>query len=145
MTRFNIYLTFEGNCEQAFEFYKSVFGGEFSHVGRYKDMPEDPNCLVEDKEKIMHISYQINDNAILMGSDTGGQWADQFKKGNNFSISIQADSKKHANRLFKDLSVGGNIIMPLDDTFWGSYFGMLTDKFGIQWMVSFDETAKEII
>ena len=144
MTSFNIYLTFDGNCEQAFEFYKSVFGGEFAHVGRYKDMPSDPNCEVNesDKEKIMHISYQIDDNAILMGTDTGGQWAPQFKQGNNFSISIQAESEKHADKIFNDLVNGGTVIMQLEKTFWGSYFGMLTDKFGIQWMVSFDESCE---
>ena len=144
MTSFNIYLSFNGNCEEAFNFYKSVFGGDFFHVGRYKDMPEDPNYKIsdEDNEKIMHISYRISDNAILMGSDTGGQWASKYKQGNNFSVSIQADSRKQADSFFNGLSEGGTITMPLAKTFWDSYFGMFTDKFGIQWMVSFDEQNK---
>lgn len=141
MTTLNIYLTFDGNCEQAFNFYKSVFGGEFFHVGRFKDMPADPNCKIndEDLEKIMHITYPIDKNAVLMGSDTGGEWANNFKQGNNFSVSIQADSKDDADRLFNELSAGGSIIMPIATTFWESYFGMFTDKFGVQWMVSFDK------
>ena len=142
MKSINIYLTFNGNCEDAFNFYKSVFGGEFFHVGRFKDMPQsDPNCKIneDELEKIMHISYPINDHAILMGSDTGGDWASSYQQGNNFSVSIQANSSDEADKLYADLSKDGTVIMPLEKTFWGSYFGMLTDKFGIQWMVSFDE------
>jgi PhnB protein len=140
MTSFNIYLTFDGNCEEAFDFYKSVFGGDFTHVGRFKDMPADPKCQIpkENMEKIMHISYQIDENAILMGSDTGGDWANNYKAGNNFSISVQAESEAHADELFAGLCVDGKIVMPLEKTFWGSYFGMFTDKFGIQWMISYD-------
>ena len=78
-------------------------------------------------------------NAVLMGSDTGGEWANNFKQGNNFSVSIQAYSKDDADRLFNELSAGGSIIMPIATTFWESYFGMFTDKFGVQWMVSFDK------
>ena len=138
MTTVNTYLTFNGNCEQAFNFYKSVFGGEFDHIGKFKDMPEDPKYPMseKDKEKIMHISFPISKETSLMGSDTGGEWASNFKQGNNFSISIDTDSKDEADRLFNELSKGGEVIMPMNKTFWGSYFGMLTDKFGIQWMVS---------
>lgn len=145
MTTVSTYLTFKGNCETAFDFYKSVFGGEFSYVGRFKDMPEDdPYCVVDDADKnnIMHISLPIG-NTILMGSDAGGGWTDKVKEGNNFSVSINTDSKDEADRLFNALSKNGNTTMPMNNTFWGSYFGMLTDQFGIQWMVSFDPIPQD--
>ncbi|HUH35672.1 MAG TPA: VOC family protein [Moheibacter sp.] len=93
---------------------------------------------IEDGNKIMHIVYSIG-NAILMGSDTGGEWAPKFVQGNNFSISINAESKEEADRLFDGLSAGGEVTMPMNETFWGAYFGMFTDRFGINWMVNFDE------
>ena len=138
MTTVNTYLTFNGNCEEAFNFYKSVFGGEFEHIGKFKDMPENPEFPVaeSDREKVMHVTLPIG-NTLLMGSDTGGEWAANFKQGNNFSVSINTDNKDEADRIFAKLSEGGKIIMPMNKTFWDSYFGMFTDKFGIQWMVSF--------
>lgn len=142
MTTVNIYLTFNGNCEEAFNFYKSVFGGEFPYLGRFKDMPPQPGQKVmpeSDGNKIMHVSLPVSKETVLMGSDTGGEWASSFKQGNNFSISINAESKDAADRFFKELSSGGQAIMPMNHTFWGSYFGMLTDKFGINWMVSYSE------
>lgn len=140
MTTVNVYLTFNGNCEEAFHFYKSVFGGEFTYVGRFKEMPPSengPSMPEEDGDKIMHISLPISQETMLMGSDTGGEWAANFNAGNNFSISINADTKDEADRLFSGLSAGGRVAMPMDNTFWGSYFGMFSDKFGINWMVSF--------
>jgi PhnB protein len=144
MITINTYLTFNGNCEEAFNFYKSVFGGEFAHVGRFSEMPDDPRFPIaeEDKNKIMHMSYPINKEAVIMGSDTGGEWASHFSQGNNFSLSINTDSQEEADRLFNSLSVNGKVIMPMNKTFWGSYFGMFTDQFGIQWMVSFDGSEK---
>lgn len=144
MTSVNTYLTFNGNCEEAFNFYKSAFGGEFPYIGRYKDMPPQEGKTVspEDGEKIMHVSLQIG-NTVLMGSDTGGEWASYYKEGNNFSISINTDSKNEADRLFSTLSAGGSVTMPMNSTFWGDYFGMFTDKFGINWMVSFNEKQAE--
>ena len=143
MTTINTYLTFNGNCEEAFNFYKSVFGGEFEHIGKFKDMPESPEFPVaeSDKERIMYISFPIG-NTMLMGSDTGGDWSANFKQGNNFSVSINTENKNEADRLFNELSEGGKIMMPMNKTFWDSYFGMFTDKFGIQWMVSFYENDK---
>ena len=145
MTTVNTYLTFNGNCEKAFNFYKSVFGGEFRHIGKFSDMPADPNCKPMPKEelnRIMHVSFPIG-NTVLMGSDTGGEWASNFKQGTNFSVSINTDSQKEADRLFSELSKNGQVIMPMNKTFWDSYFGMFTDQFGIQWMVSFDEIPKK--
>lgn len=145
MTTINAYLTFNGNCEEAFNFYKSVFGGDFPYIGRYKDMP--PNEAGEkpsgaEGEKIMHVSLPISKETMLMGSDTGGEWASNYSQGNNFSISINTDSKEESDRLFNGLSQGGKVTMPMNKTFWGDYFGMFTDKFGINWMVSFNDQQK---
>jgi len=144
MTTVNTYLTFKGNCEVAFNFYKEAFGGEFSFLGRFDNIPkDDPNNNIDEseKDKIMHISLPIG-NTILMGSDVGGEWAKEVTVGNNFSVSINTDSKDEADRLFKELSVNGKVTMPMDNTFWGSYFGMFFDQFGIQWMVSADPNPK---
>ena len=146
MTSVNIYLTFDGNCREAFEFYKSVFGGEFSSVSTFGEMPpqKDAKPLPDaEKNRIMHISLPISKETALMGSDTGGEWALSFKQGNNFSISVNADTKEDADRIYNALSSGGQATMPMDNTFWGSYFGMLTDKFGINWMVSCDVTSEK--
>lgn len=140
MTTVNVYLNFNGNCEEAFLFYKSVFGGEFPYIGRFKDMPPQegmPPISKEMENKIMHVSLPISKETMLMGSDTGGEWAPSFTQGNNFGISINTDSKEHADFLFNGLSKGGKVTMPMNQTFWGDYFGMFTDKFGINWMVSF--------
>lgn len=137
----NIYLTFNGNCREAFEFYKLAFGKEFSSISTFDEMPSQegiPEVADEDKDKIMHVSLPISNETILMGSDTGGEWAGNFKQGNNFSISVNTLSKQDADHIFNTLSDGGKITMPMDNTFWGSYFGMFTDKFGINWMVSFE-------
>lgn len=141
MASVNVYLNFNGNCEEAFNFYKSVFGGEFPYIGRFKDMPPQEGVKMTDEmaNRIMHVSLPISKETMLMGSDTGGEWAPDFKQGNNFSISINADSKDEADRLFSGLSKGGKVTMPMEKTFWGDYFGMFTDKFGINWMVSFNE------
>ncbi|WP_339704961.1 VOC family protein [uncultured Kriegella sp.] len=140
MATINPYLTFLGNCEEAFDHYKSIFGREFDYVGRFSEMPEDPKYPLseEDKQKIMHISLPISKETRLMGSDTGGEWAGKTIVGNNISISITAQTKVEADFLFRSLSEGGNITMPIEDTFWGDYFGMCTDKFNINWMVSFN-------
>ncbi len=141
----NVYLTFMGNCQDAFNFYRSVFGGDFPYVGKFKDMPPQegmPPMSEEMGEKIMHISLPISKETSIMGSDTGGEWAPHFTQGNNFSISINAESKDEADRLFNGLSEGGKVTMPLSQAFWGDYFGMLEDKFGINWMMSFNDGTK---
>ncbi|MCB0653504.1 MAG: VOC family protein [Saprospiraceae bacterium] len=139
MTTVNVYLSFNGHCEEAFLFYRSVFGGEFPYVGKYKDMPPRegmppmPEAL---KEKIMHISLPVSKETILMGSDSGGEWSVPVQFGNNFSISVNTDDPVEAERIFNALAAGGTINMPLEKTFWQSYFGLLTDKFGINWMIN---------
>lgn len=142
MTAVNPYLIFNGNCETAFLFYKSVFGGEFTYVGKFKDMPVaegEPKMDDKDANKVMHVSLPIG-QTILMGSDTN-QHSGDVVMGGNFSISVNVDSTAEADRIFNGLSAGGNTIMPMNKTFWGSYFGMFTDQFGIGWMISFDEAV----
>jgi PhnB protein len=136
----NPYLTFNGNCEEAFNFYKSVFGGKFSYLGRFKEMPpmEGMSVSSEEAEKVMHVSLPIGGDTVLMGSDSSESFGQATNVGNNFSVSISAPSQAKADKLFNSLADGGQVTMPMNKTFWGSYFGMLTDKFGIQWMVSFD-------
>lgn len=137
----NPYLTFLGNCEEAFNFYKSVFGGEFAYIGRFGEMSAEDGKQMpeEDKNKIMHVSLPMGNGSILMGSDTGGEWAAHTKVGNNITLSLNAESKENADDLYTKLSAGGNQTMPMNQTFWGDYFGMLTDKFDINWMISFNE------
>jgi PhnB protein len=138
----NPYLTFNGNCEDAFNLYRSVFGGSFGYVGRFKDMPpgeDGKQVSAEQADKIMHISLPISPETALMGSDSSPEFGQATNVGNNFSISINATSQSEADRLYNGLAQGGTQVMPMSKTFWGSYFGMLTDRYGIQWMISFDE------
>lgn len=142
MAAINTYLIFNGTCEAAFLFYKSVFGGEFEQISKFGDMPssEEMPLSDDDKNRVMHVSYSIG-NSILMGSDSNTQSGD-VAIGNNFSISINAGSREETEKLFNGLSSEGKITMRLQDTFWGAYFGMFTDKFGINWMVNFDEAPQ---
>jgi len=140
MTKLNPYLSFKGTCEEAFNFYKSVFGNEFLFVGKFKDMPETPDYPVveSDKEKIMHISLPVSNETVLYGCDTSQAFEKSTVIGNNISLSIETDSIEEATRIFNGLSDGGVVAMPLDKTFWDAYFGMFTDKYGINWMVNYD-------
>lgn len=142
MATINPYLIFNGNCEEAFLFYQSVFGGEFPYVGKFSDMPADAegseSISEEEKNKIMHICLPIGKDSVLMGSDSN-EASGSVTFGSNVSISINTESKQEADKLFDGLSVGGNPFMPMSQTFWGAYFGMFVDKFGIHWMVNFDE------
>ncbi len=137
MAAINPYLNFAGNTEEAFNFYKSVFGGEFVGLTRFKDVPAEAKVPVNEKEKLMHVSLPIGKTNILMGTDALESQGWKLTFGNNFSLSVEAESKEEADKIFKGLSSGGKVTMPQSDTFWGSYFGMVNDKFGIQWMVSY--------
>lgn len=145
MIKLNPYLNFPGNTEDAFRFYKSVFGGEFLGVVRFKDMPI-PGAPVakDDENKIMHIALPIGDQ-VLMGTDVIGEWANKFVEGTNTYITIVPDSKAEADRIFKALSAGGQVEMPMGDQPWGAYYGSFKDKFAIQWMINYqlpkDKTA----
>jgi PhnB protein len=145
MTTVNVYLTFNRNCEEAFNFYKSVFGGEFPYIGHFRDMPPGGGKPVpkEDENLVMHVSLPISNETVLMGSDVGGEWAADYQLGNNFSLSVKTDTRMEADRLFNSLSTGGKVTMPMNKTFWGDYFGMFTDQFGINWMVSYNEEPQQ--
>lgn len=138
MATLNPYLNFKGNTEEAFNFYKSVFGGEFKELQRFKDTPEADRVPENEKDKLMHISLPIGPGNILMATDALESMGHKLTVGNNFYLSLSADSESEADKLFNGLSSGGKATMPLQKTFWGSYFGMVTDKFGINWMVSYD-------
>ncbi|MEO6696220.1 MAG: VOC family protein [Ignavibacteria bacterium] len=137
MAALNPYLNFSGNTEEAFEFYKSVFGGEFSMVMRYKDVPSEIPSPKTDPDKIMHIALPIGTDSVLMGSDIPESYG-KVNNGNNISISINTESEEEADKLYKGLTDGGKATMPMDKVFWGAYFGMCSDKYGIHWMVNHD-------
>ncbi len=142
MALINVHINFNGNAEEAFTFYKSVFGGEFAMVMRFKDLPN-PEFPIPENEanKIMHIALPIGQN-VLMGNDVPEIMGRVNENENRSKISISAESKEEADRLFNGLSAGGQIEMPIADSPWGSYFGMFRDKYGIEWMVDFDEKYK---
>ncbi len=136
----NTYLHFEDNCREAFDFYRSVFGGEFSFIVTFAEGPEDMPVPDGEKGRIMHVSLPIGDS-VLMGSDSTSIFGPPPNVGDNCSISVDTESKEETDRLFAGLSVGGNVAMEPQDMFWGAYFGMCTDKFGINWMISFETSA----
>jgi PhnB protein len=133
--KMNPYLNFNGKTEEAFNFYRSVFGGEFITLQRFKDTPEAEKLNDADKDKIMHVSLPIGDGNMLMATDMLESMGQTLTKGNNYSICISAENTDEAERVFNGLAEGGTIAMPLEKTFWGSYFGMVNDRFGIQWMI----------
>lgn len=138
MALINPHINFNGNAEEAFNFYKSVFGGDFARVVRFKEM-SNPGFPIPEKEadKIMHIALPIGKN-ILMGNDVPEILGRVNENENRSKISISAASREEADRLYNGLSAGGNVEMPIGDSPWGSYFAMFRDKFGIEWMVDFD-------
>ncbi|HMA54759.1 MAG TPA: VOC family protein [Acidobacteriota bacterium] len=143
MTKVNIYLNFQGNTEEAFNFYKSVFGGEFRAVVRFKDIPMPGEMLrKEDEDKIMHIALPVGEDDVLMASDALESLGQKLIPGNNTYISLSPDSHDEADRIFRGLSAGGTIEMPLADQPWGDYYGSFTDRYGIQWMVNYSKPKK---
>jgi PhnB protein len=143
MASINPYLNFPGNTEEAFNFYKSVFGGEFLALQRFKDTPHSGDVPEVDKDKIMHVSLPIGKGDLLMGTDALESFGQKLTVGNNMHIAIQPESREEAERLFNGLSAGGIVEMPLQDVFWGAYFGSLRDKFGIHWMINYDNKEKK--
>jgi PhnB protein len=138
MALINPHINFNGNAEEAFTFYKSVFGGEFAMIMRFKDM-ESPEFPVADHEanKIMHIALPIGQN-VLMANDVPESMGRTNENENRSKIAISAESREEADQLFNGLSAGGTVEMPMEDSPWGSYFGMFRDKYGIEWMIDFD-------
>lgn len=133
----NIYLNFNGNAEEAFNFYRSVFGGEFTAVHRMSEAPESDKLPENERNRILHISLPLGENLILMASDILESAGHQLKEGNNSYICIHPDNEEKAHQTFNDLAEGGEIEMPLEQQFWGTLFGSFTDKFGIRWMVDY--------
>lgn len=140
MPHLNPYIHFNGNAEEAFTFYKSVFGGEFETVSRFKDFSNPEHPFPEHElEKIAHISLPIGAGSYLMGSDVPEMLGTVNEQENRSKISVTAESKEEADRLYNGLSAGGAVEMPIADSPWGAYFGMFRDRYGIEWMVSFNE------
>jgi len=142
MASINPHINFNGNAEEAFNFYKSVFGGEFTKIMRFKDLASDDFPVPEhEKNKIMHIALSIG-KSVLMANDVPEIMGRTNENENRSKIVITAESKEEADKLFNGLSVGGQIEMPISDSPWGTYFGMFRDKYGIEWMVDFDPNNK---
>ena len=137
-TMINPYLNFNGKTEEAFNFYKSVFGGEFTMLQRIKDTPGGDKVPAHEQNRVMHVALPIGKSTVLMASDIMESMGHTLSMGNNFSISVHTESEKEADKIFNGLVNGGKVNIPLEKQFWGSYYGMLTDKFGVQWMVSYD-------
>lgn len=139
MAKINPYIHFNGNTEEAFTFYKSVFGGDFAMIARFKDLPNlEYQYSEKELNKIMHIALPIGNDDVLMGSDVPDFMGQVNENENRSKISIHADSREEADKLFDGLSAGGKIEVPIADSPWGSYFGMFRDKYGIEWMVDYD-------
>ena len=137
MATINPYINLPGTTEEAFNFYKSAFGGEFSTIQRFGETLVADKLSASEKKKLMHIALPIGKGNVLMGTDALESLGHKLTFGNNYNISIEADSRDEAKSLFDKLSVGGKIETPIHDEFWGAYFGMFTDKFGIRWMINY--------
>jgi len=141
MKAVNPYLNFDGKAEEAMNFYKSVFGGNFAGNGimRMGDAPGMSSLSEEEKNRVMHISLPLNNGSILMASDIVPSMGHKLVVGNNNYISLAPESREEADRIFKGLSDGGQVEMPMQDQFWGDYFGSFKDKFGVCWMINFSK------
>ena len=143
MARTSTYLNFSRNTEEAFNFYQSVFGGEFTGgINRFSDIPPSegmPSLPEEDKNLVMHIELPIVGGHVLMGTDAPESMQFQVIKGNNVHINLEPDTREETKTLFDALAADGKVSMPLQDMFWGAYYGSCTDKFGVQWMFNCNE------
>ncbi|MFV0536028.1 MAG: VOC family protein [Dysgonomonas sp.] len=132
----NPYLSFNGNCETAFKFYKSVFGGEFDEVHRYKDIPGE-DIPESEKEKIMHMSLQLSEHVLLMGADSSEAFGQVTKFGDNITITLCTLDEEQTKHIYSTLSEGGKISMPLEKTFWADLYAQFSDKFGVYWALNY--------
>jgi len=143
MSKVSLYLNFSRNTEEAFRFYKEVFGTEFvGEIARMGDVPPQagqPELAEEDKSLVMHVALPLLGDFVLMGTDAPESMGFTLREGNNMFINLEPDTRAETDRLFAALAEGGAVSMPLQDMFWGDYFGSLTDKFGIQWMFNCSE------
>lgn len=142
MATLNAHVAYNGNCEEAFKFYSKVFGREIDMVMRNKDVPAEVPSPAGDaeSEKILHISLPIGNGSYLMGCDMPAAFGEATRT-NSFNISISTDSEEQTDKFYNGLLEGGKVNMPLEKTFWGAYFGMVVDKYGVQWMISYDYGA----
>jgi len=141
MPKLNPYLNFDGKAEEAFTFYQSVFGGEFvGGVMKMGNAPGNENLPDEDKNRVLHIALPIGKD-LLMASDIVPSMGQKLNQGNGNYISIFPESREEADRIFNTLSVDGEIEMPMEDQFWGDYFGSFKDKFGVCWMINFSKDS----
>ena len=142
MAHINPHINFNGNAEEAFNFYKSVFGGAFTKIIRFKDLGNTEHPLAESEaNKIMHIALPIG-NSVLMANDVPEFMGRVNENENRSKIFVTAESREEVDKIFNGLSAGGTVEMPIDDSPWGSYFAMFRDKYGIEWMVEFDSNTK---
>ncbi|MBS7786326.1 VOC family protein [Flavobacterium sp. CYK-55] len=138
MPQLNTHINFNGNAQEAFNFYQSVFGGSFTKIIRFKDLPGlDAEVSEQEAQKIMHIALPVGDN-ILSGNDVPAFMGTVNELEHRSKIALRAQSRQEAEHLFKGLSQGGTIEMPLEDSPWGTYFAMFRDRFGIEWMIEYD-------
>jgi PhnB protein len=139
------YLNFGGEAEEAFRFYAKVLGGKLTEVHRFSSMPQEGGFELtsEQKNLVMHVGLELPDGQMLMASDMIEGMGPKRVEGNNFSISVHPDSKPEADRIFNALAEGGTVTMPIADQFWGDYFGGVTDRFGINWMVNYSEAPTQ--
>lgn len=137
------YLNFEGKTEEAFRFYEKVLGGKLTEIHRFGSMPAQGGfeLTADQKKLVMHVGLQLPDGQMIMGSDMLPGMGPRRVEGNNFSLSVHPASRQEADRIFSALAEGGTITMPMADQFWGDYFGSLTDRFGINWMVNYSDPA----
>ncbi|MCA9919166.1 MAG: VOC family protein [Anaerolineales bacterium] len=138
MTAITAYVNYNGNCEEAFNFYATVFEGSSLNFDRFSSMPNADQMPQSDQNKIMHAALTLGNQGLIMGSDVLQGMGGEVVFGNNFGLTLQPDSEAETIRLFNALSAGGNVTMPLEKTFWNATFGMFTDKFGINWMINYD-------
>ena len=135
------YLNFDGNCREVLDFYKSVFGGEYMIMQTFGDGPDDMGIAESDKDKIMHATLVVGDG-VIMGSDVPAGFGPPHVAGNNFSLTYPTQSKEETDELFAKMSEGGTVTMPVQEMFWGAYFGSCTDKFGINWQFNYEMTQE---
>ena len=138
MTKITAYVNYNGNCEEAFNFYANIFEGSSLSFDRFSSMPNADQMPESDQNKIMHAALTLENQGLIMGSDVVQGMSGEVTFGNNFGLTLQPDSEAETIRLFNALSAGGTVTMPLEKTFWNATFGMFVDKFGINWMVNYD-------
>ncbi|NIJ56121.1 VOC family protein [Dyadobacter arcticus] len=136
MITINPYVNFRGNTEEAMLFYKSIFGSDFTLIQRFKDMPGGDKISEEDQQKIMHMSLPMGTTTHLLASDVLESMGQTMDMGTNITLTVVTESEKEADKFFNGLSQEGQVTMAMNKAFWGDYVGMLTDKFGIQWMIT---------